>query len=79
MDGTGELAEMRRGWRDRLDPAQAGLHQPPDTRLELDCDVLTTQHGDLRLVVYTAPLDCEAGTRLALLAFRWEGGFHALM
>ena len=37
-------------------------------RIELDCDVLTTRNGELRIVVYTAQPDTEAATKLALLA-----------
>ncbi|MBV9058071.1 MAG: hypothetical protein JO296_04310 [Pseudonocardiales bacterium] len=44
------------------------IHHPEVGKLELDCDVLTTRHGDLRIVVYTAQPDSEAATKLALLA-----------
>lgn len=44
------------------------IHHPEVGQLELDCDVLTTRHGDLRIVVYTAQPDSEAATKLALLA-----------
>jgi transcriptional regulator with XRE-family HTH domain len=44
------------------------IEHPEVGRLELDCDVLTTRRGDLRIVVYTAEPASEAETKLALLA-----------
>jgi transcriptional regulator with XRE-family HTH domain len=43
------------------------IRHPEVGALELDCDVLTTQQGDLRVVVYTAPPGSEAASKLALL------------
>jgi hypothetical protein len=44
------------------------IEHPEVGRLDLDCDVLTTRHGDLRIVVYTAQPHSEAASKLALLA-----------
>ena len=44
------------------------IEHPEVGRVELDCDVLTTQRGDLRIVVYTAAPGSEAESKLALLA-----------
>lgn len=44
------------------------IDHPDVGRVELDCDVLTTQRGDLRIVVYTAQPGSEAESKLALLA-----------
>lgn len=65
-------AEFRRGW-DVLEvtehvQATKSVRHPAVGQLELDCDVLTAQRGDLRIVVYTAAPDSEAETKLALLA-----------
>jgi transcriptional regulator with XRE-family HTH domain len=48
--------------------ATKAIEHPDVGRLELDCDVLTTQRGDLRMVVYSARPDSESASRLALLA-----------
>jgi transcriptional regulator with XRE-family HTH domain len=47
--------------------ATKAVEHPRVGRLELDCDVLTTQRGDLRVVVYTAPPGSEAREKLDLL------------
>jgi len=44
------------------------VRHPEIGALRLDCDVLSTQQGDLRVVVYTAAPDSEAASKLALLA-----------
>ena len=36
--------------------------------LDLDCDILTTSRGDLRIVVYSAEPGSDADSKLALLA-----------
>ena len=43
------------------------IEHPEVGRVELDCDVLATQRGDLRVVVYTARPGSDAQTRLDLL------------
>lgn len=53
---------------DRHDHASKIIDQPEVGRIELDCDVLTTQRGDLRIVVYTARPDGDAQAKLDLLA-----------
>jgi hypothetical protein len=40
----------------------------PRRPLDLDCDTLTTDRGDLRVVVYTAAPGSEAATKLQLLS-----------
>ncbi|MFF7330632.1 helix-turn-helix domain-containing protein [Streptomyces sp. NPDC008150] len=47
--------------------AKVLLH-PEAGRLELDCDVLAAQRGDLRIVMYTAEPHTESAGRLARLA-----------
>ena len=63
---------FRTHWDTRLvaDHAHAAktIEHPEVGRIELDCDVLTTRNGELRIVVYTAQPDTEAATKLALLA-----------
>ena len=44
------------------------VRHPEVGALELDCDVLSTQQGDLHIVVYTAAPDSPAASKLALLA-----------
>lgn len=44
------------------------LEHPEAGRLELDCDVLTAQRGDLRIVLYTAEPHTESAAKLARLA-----------
>jgi hypothetical protein len=44
------------------------IEHPHVGRLDLDCDVLTAQRGDLRIVVYTATPGSESDSKLALLA-----------
>jgi transcriptional regulator with XRE-family HTH domain len=57
--------------------ANAVQHHDQDTKtvdhplvgpIELDCDVLATQTGDLRVVIYTAPPGTDAQTKLDLIA-----------
>lgn len=63
---------FRRCWESR----EVAEHQPdskvidhPDVgQLVLDCEVLSTQRNDLRLVMYTAEPDSESDSRLRLLA-----------
>jgi len=43
------------------------IEHPEVGRVELDCDVLATQRGDLRVVVYTARPGSDAQTRLDLV------------
>jgi hypothetical protein len=52
------------------------IEHPEVGEFALDCDVLTTQHGDLRIVVYTAPAESEAATKHALLAAIVTGFFR---
>lgn len=53
---------------DHHDHATKIIDQPEVGLIELDCDVLTTQRGDLRVVVYTARPDGDAQAKLDLLA-----------
>lgn len=70
-----QLHRVSESFRDRWATHQVGDHaqaaktieHPEVGRIELDCDVLTTQRGDLRIVVYTASPDSEAESKLALL------------
>ncbi|HEY0806838.1 MAG TPA: helix-turn-helix transcriptional regulator [Pseudonocardiaceae bacterium] len=71
-----QLCRVSDSFRTRWATLQVGDHahankaidHPEVGRLELDCDVLTTQRGDLRIVVYTAAPGSEAESKLALLA-----------
>jgi hypothetical protein len=68
-----ELGQCIRAWRDRLDPAAAGLA----AGAAVDCDILKVQGADLRLIVYsTAPdtPDAEALARLAELVLEGMPG-----
>ncbi|MFI7143881.1 helix-turn-helix transcriptional regulator [Nonomuraea sp. NPDC050022] len=47
--------------------ATKSVDHPEVGRIDLDCDILTTQHGDLRIVIYTAQPGSESETKLALL------------
>ncbi|WP_407915104.1 helix-turn-helix transcriptional regulator [Kitasatospora sp. NE20-6] len=49
-------------------PALKTIAHPEVGRLDLDCDILTTQRGDLRIVMYTAEPGSDSGGKLALLA-----------
>ncbi|MDX6738572.1 helix-turn-helix transcriptional regulator [Actinocorallia sp. A-T 12471] len=49
-------------------PALKTIDHPDVGSLELDCDILTTQRGDLRVVMYTAEPGSESSTKLTLLA-----------
>ncbi|MEV1011242.1 helix-turn-helix transcriptional regulator [Streptomyces sp. NPDC049881] len=67
-----ESAPFRELWR-RHEIAEHGptvksIEHPDAGRLDLDCDVLTTHRGDLRIVLYTAEPGSESEGKLALLA-----------
>ncbi|MEU1122098.1 helix-turn-helix transcriptional regulator [Streptomyces sp. NPDC005899] len=49
-------------------PTVKSFAHPDVGRLDLDCDVLATQRGDLRIVMYTAEPGSESEGKLALLA-----------
>ncbi|MEV0850389.1 helix-turn-helix transcriptional regulator [Streptomyces sp. NPDC049954] len=49
-------------------PTTKIIDHPDVGRCELDCDILTTQRGDLRIVMYSAEPGSESESRLALLA-----------
>lgn len=49
-------------------PTVKSIAHPDVGRLDLDCDILTTQRGDLRIVMYTAEPGSESDSKLALLA-----------
>lgn len=49
-------------------PTVKSIAHPDVGRLDLDCDVLTTQRGDLRIVMYTAEPGSESDSKLALLS-----------
>ncbi|MEU3511988.1 helix-turn-helix transcriptional regulator [Streptomyces longwoodensis] len=49
-------------------PTIKSIAHPDVGRLDLDCDILTTQRGDLRIVMYTAEPGSESDSKLALLA-----------
>ena len=44
------------------------VHHPEVGSLTLDCDVLTADASDLRIVAYTAPPGSDAAGKLRLLA-----------
>lgn len=48
--------------------AVKSVNHPEVGMLELNCDVLTTQHGDLRIMIYTAEPGSESETKLALVS-----------
>ncbi|MFE6366000.1 helix-turn-helix transcriptional regulator [Streptomyces sp. NPDC057806] len=50
------------------DTATKRLDHPVVGPLELDCDILSTERGDLRIVMYSAAPGSESDGRLALLA-----------
>jgi transcriptional regulator with XRE-family HTH domain len=49
-------------------PTVKSIAHPDVGRLDLDCDILSTQRGDLRIVMYTAEPGSESESKLALLA-----------
>jgi DNA-binding XRE family transcriptional regulator len=49
-------------------PTLKTITHPDVGRLDLDCDILTTQRQDLRIVMYTAEPGSESDSKLALLA-----------
>lgn len=49
-------------------PSPKMLAHPEVGRLKLDCDILTTQRGDLRIVMYSAEPGSESESKLSLLA-----------
>ncbi|MFB7031977.1 MULTISPECIES: helix-turn-helix transcriptional regulator [unclassified Streptomyces] len=49
-------------------PTVKSIAHPNVGRLDLDCDILTTQRGDLRIVMYTAEPGSESDSKLALLS-----------
>lgn len=49
-------------------PALKTIDHPDVGRLDLDCDILTTQRGDLRIVMYTSEPGSDSEGKLALLA-----------
>ncbi|GAA3290357.1 helix-turn-helix transcriptional regulator [Streptomyces cinereospinus] len=50
------------------DAAVKKITHPEVGALELDCDILSTQRGDLRIVMYSAAPGSESDSKLALLA-----------
>jgi hypothetical protein len=52
----------------RHESCRKTIHHPDIGPLALDCDVLTADGSDLRIVVYTAPPRSDAAGRLKLLA-----------
>lgn len=50
------------------DTAIKKLNHPEVGPLELDCDILSTERGDLRIVMYSAAPGSESDGKLALLA-----------
>ncbi|MFJ5778912.1 helix-turn-helix transcriptional regulator [Streptomyces sp. NPDC093094] len=50
------------------DAATKRINHPEVGSLELDCDILSTQRGDLRIVMYSAAPGSESDGKLALLA-----------
>ncbi|MFF5075450.1 helix-turn-helix transcriptional regulator [Actinoplanes sp. NPDC000266] len=49
-------------------PSRKSIAHPEVGRLDLDCDILSTQRGDLRIAMYTAEPGSESDSKLALLA-----------
>ena len=49
-------------------PSRKNITHPEVGRLDLDCDILTTQRGDLRITMYSAEPGSESDSKLALLA-----------
>ncbi|WP_434598943.1 helix-turn-helix transcriptional regulator [Streptomyces sp. A5-4] len=49
-------------------PTVKSIAHPDVGRLDLDCDILNAQRGDLRIVMYTAEPGSESDSKLALLA-----------
>jgi hypothetical protein len=69
---NGESAQFRELWQ-RHEIAEHGptvksIAHPDVGRLDLDCDILNVQRGDLRIVMYTAGPGSESDSKLALLA-----------
>ncbi|MEI5035149.1 hypothetical protein RB201_28115 [Streptomyces sp. S1A(2023)] len=67
-----ESAQFRELWQ-RYEIAEHGptvksIAHPDVGRLDLDCDILNAQRGDLRIVMYTAEPGSESDSKLALLA-----------
>ncbi len=68
-----ERSEVFRDLWQRYEIAEHGamtkvIDHPGVGRLDLDCDVLSTQRGDLRVVMYSAEPGSESESKLALLA-----------
>ncbi|GAB3845694.1 helix-turn-helix transcriptional regulator [Dactylosporangium cerinum] len=49
-------------------PSRKTVMHPEVGPIDLDCDILTTSRGDLRIVVYSAEPGSDADSKLALLA-----------
>lgn len=67
-----ESASFRELWQ-RHEVAEHGptaktIAHPGVGRLDLDCDILSTQRQDLRIVMYTAEPGSDSDSKLALLA-----------
>ncbi|MFG3133237.1 hypothetical protein ACGFZU_36760 [Streptomyces tendae] len=68
-----EVSEPFRYLWQRCEIAEHGsmtkvIDHPDVGRLDLDCDILTTQRGDLRVVMYSAEPGSASESKLALLA-----------